>query len=251
MKMTVIFNEKKGVINLTSHNVVIEDFKSHICKRLKINPLDYKLKVDFLNNSIEPILISAKDEKMEMKQKPKAENEKLLANVSVVYRDGEKIYLYKDCYATLRGGSIWQVRDSSTIKDNNHLDLPVIDRGVNPRTQKEFVLAVRAIQIKSKKRPTLNLDSRKSCKKLAYYLGDLLKKHDSEVNFVEVGVNTYSTPQTTEISVHFHDTPDGEALTYFGKDIKDYNKPLHSRITKTRREKIYGLIKSYLNSEVK
>jgi hypothetical protein len=97
MKMTVIFNGKKGVINLTSHNVVIEDFKSHICKRLKINPLDYKLKVDFLNNSIEPILISAKDEKMEMKQKTTPWSYK---QYNITYEKGKTIIIEPNVWQT-------------------------------------------------------------------------------------------------------------------------------------------------------
>jgi len=146
MKMTILFgNGKRGTINLVSSSIIAEDFKANICKKLKIDVNQFKLKIDFLNNEIELLAVDI----IEKTIKPKVESEKLLMNVSVVYRNGEKIYLYKDCYANLRGGSIWQVRDSETqLKGNNHLDLAVIDRGVNPRTQKEFIKAVRALQIK-------------------------------------------------------------------------------------------------------
>ena len=117
MKMTVIFNEKKGVINLTSHNVVIEDFKSHICKRLKINPLDYKLKIDFLNNSIEPLLISAKSEKMNMeKQDSQKKSKTTYVDVNLTLIEN----LFSDC---LFDFSPEHINDLRTNKLKSKLDV--------------------------------------------------------------------------------------------------------------------------------
>ncbi|CAA6807005.1 MAG: Unknown protein [uncultured Sulfurovum sp.] len=45
MKLDVIANGKRGVINITSEQFIIEDLKTHVCKKLELIESDFKVKV--------------------------------------------------------------------------------------------------------------------------------------------------------------------------------------------------------------
>lgn len=45
MELQVIINQKKGVINITSEQFIIEDLKAHVCAKLNLNENDFKVKV--------------------------------------------------------------------------------------------------------------------------------------------------------------------------------------------------------------
>lgn len=47
MKLEVIVNKKRGVINITSEQFIIEDLKSHVCKKLELSESDFKVKIHF------------------------------------------------------------------------------------------------------------------------------------------------------------------------------------------------------------
>ncbi len=143
MQMTILLgNGKRGTVNLVSSSIIIEDFKANICKKLKIDANQFKLKIDFLNNEIELLAVDIIEKNIE-------ENEELLAGVSVIYYENTKLYLYRDCYTELRGRGIWKIHDIKTQVKNNHLlNLSAKDLGGSYRTQEEFVEAVRVKQKK-------------------------------------------------------------------------------------------------------
>jgi len=45
MKLDVIVNGQRGVINITSEQFIIEDLKTHVCKKLELSENDFKVKV--------------------------------------------------------------------------------------------------------------------------------------------------------------------------------------------------------------
>lgn len=45
MKLDVIANGKRGVINITSEQFIIEDLKAHVCTKLNLNESDFKVKI--------------------------------------------------------------------------------------------------------------------------------------------------------------------------------------------------------------
>jgi len=146
MKMTILLgNGKRGTINLVSSSIIAEDFKANICKKLKIDANQFKLKIDFLNNEIELLAV-------DIIEKSIKEDEKLLAGVSIIYYEGAKLYLFKDCWTELGGLGIWQIRDMDyQIKGNQLVSLSARDFGGSYRTQFEFVKAVHEIHLKLKR----------------------------------------------------------------------------------------------------
>ena len=59
MKLNVIVNGKTGTINLTHSTFIVEDLKAHICKKMDISTDDYKLKIDFENDTLELVQTKA------------------------------------------------------------------------------------------------------------------------------------------------------------------------------------------------
>jgi hypothetical protein len=47
MKLEVNINKKVGVINITSKSFILEDLKAHICKKMKLDESDFKMKISF------------------------------------------------------------------------------------------------------------------------------------------------------------------------------------------------------------
>jgi hypothetical protein len=45
MKLNVIVSKKVGVINIASNSFVLEDLKAHICKKMNLDPTEYKSKI--------------------------------------------------------------------------------------------------------------------------------------------------------------------------------------------------------------
>ena len=60
MKIDVIVNGKIGIINLTHSTFLVEDLKAHVCKKMNLEKEDYKLKIDFIDNSIELVQTHSK-----------------------------------------------------------------------------------------------------------------------------------------------------------------------------------------------
>ncbi len=47
MRLEVNISKKLGVINITSNSFVLEDLKTYICKKMKLNETDFKMKISF------------------------------------------------------------------------------------------------------------------------------------------------------------------------------------------------------------
>jgi len=45
MKIDILIDNQKGVINITSEQFIIEDLKAHICKKMSLDEANYKIKV--------------------------------------------------------------------------------------------------------------------------------------------------------------------------------------------------------------
>ena len=72
MKMTILYGKgQRGTINLVSSSIIAEDFKANICKKLKIDANQFKLKIDFLNNEIELLAVDIVEKTIESNQRGK------------------------------------------------------------------------------------------------------------------------------------------------------------------------------------
>jgi hypothetical protein len=72
MKLEVNINKKVGVINITSNSFVLEDLKAHICKKMKLEESDFKMKISFGDVArVELIEVIAKKPKVNLKEKVK------------------------------------------------------------------------------------------------------------------------------------------------------------------------------------
>ena len=71
MKLEVNISKKIGVISITSNSFVLEDLKTHICKKMKLDENDFKMKISF-DNVPKVEMIEVKHEVIEViKQPPK------------------------------------------------------------------------------------------------------------------------------------------------------------------------------------
>lgn len=168
MELQVIIGQKRGVIEITSEQFIIEDLKAYICSKMDLEQSEYKVKF-------------------------KCDSSPSLELISV------------------------STSTNFSFRDNQA--------------------------------PLLDIDSSKSCDKVAKYLENEIMKIDKKISFVTIRDEGYSSKTTPTISVFFKQAEwdsSSKALTYFGAKINNYNKPLHREITNEQRERIYNIIKPYL-----
>ena len=89
MKMTILLgNGKRGTVNLVSSSIIVEDFKANICKKLKIDANQFKLKIDFLNNEIELLAVDIVEKtiepKAERKKEPKVKSNSSIKKITII-----------------------------------------------------------------------------------------------------------------------------------------------------------------------
>jgi len=96
MQMTILLQDgKRGTINLVSSSIIAEDFKANICKKLRIDANQFKLKIDFLNDEIELLAVDIIEKTIE----PKANS--LPVGVRLVVWNENRNYVYKNHMITL------------------------------------------------------------------------------------------------------------------------------------------------------
>jgi len=72
MELSIIIEDKKGVINITSEQFIIEDLKAHICSKMGLEQKEYKVAVKCgLNPSLELIRIPSLKMEEPKQQEPK------------------------------------------------------------------------------------------------------------------------------------------------------------------------------------
>ena len=91
MKLEVIVNKKRGVINITSEQFIIEDLKSHVCKKLELSESDFKVKVSCGDS---PSIELVKKPSISLPKHLNIINNSFEKPQEVLYYDGRKAFLY-------------------------------------------------------------------------------------------------------------------------------------------------------------
>ena len=98
--------------------------------------------------------------------------------------------------------------------------------------------------LQKEKMPILDLDSLRSHAEVCHFLGKKIAKIYDTISFVTLEQSRYQ-PNQPVISVFFKDTEDGDAITFFGSNPDNYNKPISDKLL-SRVDNVFKIIKPYL-----
>ena len=255
MKINVLVNGKIGVINLTHSTFIVEDLKAHVCKKMNFPKEDYKLKIDFIDNSIELVQTHSN---LSFSSPTKEEKEiiyvlfdgtkynNICTSVDVALPQKYRIdgsYLLTHHLRTLtvgHYGSEW-IEFMGKAKHNDFINV-YADSEENPL----LLYKIRVIKRGAEKEDRKSiLNPFKQIQNLENEILSKVKAEFSKADFVSIDSNYKNT--RLKISVFFKDFKEGESITYFGEGEKDYNKPINPQLEK-RCVAVYKILKPYLKA---
>jgi len=198
MELSIIIEDKKGVINITSEQFIIEDLKAHICSKMGLEQSEYKVAVKC---GLSPILELVKVPSLKMKVEKKEEHKKDYTEV----REGIKQEL-RSHWDGLKLVADIDIMRITNATENTREEMAII---------REYKYRI-VIEMKSKNNEQYFVGLKKS----EVYLIFPRSERNNSLSFIKL----FDMKNQKSVDTFMQRTSKEELLDYWGNPYKRYTK---------------------------